>query len=37
MKVIMRNTIRIVPGKMAEYMEIDKKGEAIASRAGIPP
>ena len=37
MKVIMRTTIKIVPGKMAEYMEIDKKGEAISIRAGGPP
>jgi hypothetical protein len=36
MRVIMRTTIKIVPGKMAEYMEIDKKGEAIAVRAGGP-
>ena len=37
MKVIMRNTIKIVPGKMAEYMEIDKKAEAISIQAGGPP
>ncbi|MEA1871966.1 MAG: NIPSNAP family protein [Chloroflexota bacterium] len=37
MKVIMRTTVKVVPGKMAEYMEIDKKGEAISIRAGGPP
>jgi hypothetical protein len=37
MKVIMRTTIKIVPGKMAEYMEIDKKAEAISTRAGGSP
>ena len=37
MKVISRTTVKIVPGKMAEYMEIDKKGEAISIRAGGPP
>jgi antibiotic biosynthesis monooxygenase (ABM) superfamily enzyme len=37
MKVIMRTTVKIVPGKMAEYMEVDKKGEEIAIRAGGPP
>jgi len=37
MKVIMRTTVKVVPGKMAEYMEIDKKAEAISIRAGGPP
>jgi antibiotic biosynthesis monooxygenase (ABM) superfamily enzyme len=37
MKVIMRTTVKVVPGKMAEYMEVDKKGEAIAIRAGGSP
>lgn len=37
MKVIFRSTIKVVPGKMAEYMEIDKKGEAISIRAGGSP
>ena len=37
MKVIFRSTIKVVPGKMAEYMEIDKKSEAMASRYGMPP
>ena len=37
MKVIMRSTIKVAPGKMAEYMEVDKKGEAIAIRAGGSP
>jgi hypothetical protein len=36
-KVIMRTNVKVVAGKMAEYMEIDKKGEAIAIRAGGPP
>lgn len=37
MKVIWRTTVKIVPGKMAEYMEIDKRSEAISDRAGGPP
>jgi hypothetical protein len=37
MKVIFRSTIKVVPGKMAEYMEIDKKSEAIARRYGMSP
>jgi len=37
MKVIMRTTVKVAPGKMAEYMDIDKKGEAIAIRAGGSP
>jgi antibiotic biosynthesis monooxygenase (ABM) superfamily enzyme len=37
MKVTMRTTVKVVPGKMAEYMEIDKKAEAISIRAGGPP
>jgi hypothetical protein len=37
MKVIMRTTVKVVSGKMAEYMEIDKKGEAISIRGGGPP
>ena len=37
MKVLMRTTVKVVPGKMAEYMEVDKKGEAIAIRAGGSP
>jgi hypothetical protein len=37
MKVIFRTTIKIVPGKMAEYMEVEEKSKAIASRAGMPP
>jgi antibiotic biosynthesis monooxygenase (ABM) superfamily enzyme len=37
MKVIFRSTIKVVPGKMAEYMEIDKKSEAMARRYGMSP
>jgi hypothetical protein len=37
MKVLMRTTVKVAPGKMAEYMEVDKKGEAIAIRAGGSP
>jgi hypothetical protein len=37
MKVIFRTTVKVVPGKMAEYMEVAKKGEAISSRLGMPP
>ena len=37
MKVIFRSTIKVVPGKMAEYMEIDKKSEAMERRFGVTP
>ena len=37
MKVIMRTTVKVAPGKMGEYKEVDKKGEAIAMRAGGSP
>jgi hypothetical protein len=37
MKVTMRAVVKVVPGKMAEYMELDKKSEAISTRAGMPP
>ena len=37
MKVIQRTIVKVVPGKMAEYMEVEEKSKAIASRAGIPP
>jgi len=37
MKVIMRTTVKVVPGKMAEYMEIDNKSEALAKRYGMSP
>ena len=37
MKVIMRTTVKIVPGKMTEYMEVDKKSEALARRYGMSP
>ena len=36
MKVIFRTTIKIVPGKMAEYMEVEAKSQAMASRYGMP-
>jgi len=37
MKIIMRTIIKVVPGKMAEYMEVEEKSKAIASRHGMPP
>ena len=36
MKVMFRTTIKIVPGKMAEYMEVEEKSKALASRYGMP-
>jgi hypothetical protein len=36
-KVIWRTIVKVVPGKMAEYMEVEKKSKAIASRFGMPP
>ena len=37
MKVIWRTTVKVVPGKMAEYMELEQKRKAMASRLGMPP
>ena len=37
MKVIMRAPVKVVPGKMAEYMELEKKRIAITTRLGYPP
>ena len=37
MKVMLRTTVKIVPGKMAEYMEIEAKSQAMESRCGMPP
>jgi antibiotic biosynthesis monooxygenase (ABM) superfamily enzyme len=36
MKVMMRTILKVVPGKMAEYMEVEKKSKAMASRYGMP-
>jgi len=36
MKVMVRLIIKVLPGKMAEYMELDKKTEAILTRLGMP-
>ncbi|KUO40244.1 MAG: hypothetical protein AVW06_02670 [Hadesarchaea archaeon DG-33-1] len=37
MKVIWRTIVKVVPGKMAEYMKVEEKSKAIASRLGMPP
>ena len=37
MKIIQRGTMKILPGKMAEAMELLEKHTAIASRYGAPP
>jgi len=37
MKVMMRTILKVVPGKMAEYMEVEEKSKAMASRYGMPP
>ena len=37
MKVIMRTPVKIVPGKMAEYMELEKERVAASKRIGMPP
>ncbi len=37
MKVVMRTTVRIAPGKMAEYMEVEEKSKVMASRYGMSP
>jgi hypothetical protein len=36
MKVMMRTTVRIVPGKMAEYMQAEGKRKAFSHRLGMP-
>ena len=36
MKVMWRSIVKVVPGKMAEYMEIEEKSKAISSRYGMP-
>ena len=37
MKIIMLCTTKILPGKMAEYMELEKKLFAITNRLGAMP
>ena len=36
MKILMRTPIKIVPGKMAEYMQAEKERAAISKRLGTP-
>jgi len=36
MKVMQRGIMRVLPGKMAEAMELNKKYMAIVSRLGMP-
>jgi hypothetical protein len=37
MKVIMRAPVKVVPGKMAQYMELEEKRRPMATRYGMPP
>ena len=37
MKVIMRTPVKVVPGKMKEYMELEKERVAASRRIGMPP
>jgi hypothetical protein len=37
MKVIQRSVVKVVPGKMVEYMELEKERMPIATRLGMPP
>ncbi len=37
MKVMVREIMKVLPGKMAEAMELEKKHTAIATRYGAPP
>jgi len=37
MKVIQRGIMKVVPGKMAEAMELMGKHTAVAARLGCPP
>jgi len=37
MKVMQRGIMKILPGKMAEAMELNEKHHAAASRLGAPP
>jgi hypothetical protein len=36
MKVMFRTTVKIAPGKMVEYMAVEAKSQAMASRYGMP-
>ena len=36
MKIIFRTTIKIIPGKMTEYMEVEKRIKAVTSRYEMP-
>ena len=36
MKVMWRTTVKIVPGKMAEYMQLEEKRKAFSIRLGLP-
>jgi hypothetical protein len=37
MKIMVREIMKVLPGKMAEAMELEKKHMAIATRYGAPP
>ncbi len=37
MKVIWRTTVKIVPGKMAEYMGLEERRKSMSSSLGMPP
>ena len=37
MKVLQRSIMKVIPGKMAEAMKLDKKHSAVAMRLGAPP
>ena len=37
MKVMFRTTVKVVPGKMAEYMEVEAQSQAMAGNYGMPP
>lgn len=37
MKIIQRGILKVLPGKMAEYMELQGKFMVIAKRHGCPP
>ena len=37
MEILQRTILKVAPGKMAEYMEVEKKSMDLANRYGMPP
>ena len=37
MKVVRHCTVKVIPGKMGEFLKLQEKHDAVASRLGLPP